>query len=313
MTSAPDSLRIAFLGNAAWSVPALAAVAESRHQVVFVGTRPDRPGRRGGAPVATPVAQATKQRGLRLYQAERSPELLAPLIAAQPDLLVVVAFGELLGPEVLSVAPAVNLHFSLLPAFRGASPVQSALLEGATRTGISIIALDEGMDTGPVYAERSVDIDPAEDAGSLGERLAELGAAVLVEVLDAIAAGTADPQPQSEHGVSVAQKFTTQDRAIIWNEPADRIVNRVRAFAPAPGAVTTLRDVTLKVLRAEVCAGQGIPGTVIDAGAAEGPVVAAGRDAVRLLRVAPAGRPQMSGADLVRGGGLSDGEDLSRG
>jgi methionyl-tRNA formyltransferase len=236
----------------------------------------------------------------------------------EPDAIVVVAYGELLTPEVLDVPSlgTLNLHFSLLPRWRGAAPVQRAILEGDEVTGVSVMLIDEGLDTGPVLDRAEVAVGD-DDAGALGERLAALGAPMVVESLRHLEAGTARPVAQDDAAATSAAKLAIEERTIDWRHPAASIVRRVRALAPAPGATTTFRGAPLKVLRAEVgTGGERMLTSVAPRGEfildPDGvPTVAAGDGQVRLLEVAPAGRARMSGADWARGARLQPGEQLT--
>lgn len=298
------ALRVAYLGNDVWSVPPLEAIARSGHELVRVVTRVPRPGRRGGPDVPTPVAEAARALRAPLAEVEsvRHGRGLETLAEEAHDVLAVVAYGEILPPEVLgfpAIAP-VNLHFSLLPALRGASPVQSALLLGLTETGVTTIVMDEGLDTGDVLLQERATIEAADDAGSLGERLAALGGRVLVRTLDRLSAGTAGRTPQDASRATYARKLVAADRRIDWSRPAIDVVNLVRALAPDPAATTTFRASPLKLLRATAVEGSGEPGAVVDVDR-DGPVVAAGAGAVRILELAPAGRTRMPAAAFVNG------------
>ncbi|MDP9331386.1 MAG: methionyl-tRNA formyltransferase [Actinomycetota bacterium] len=312
------TIRLAFLGNDRWSVPSLEALAASdRVEVALVVTNPPRPAGRGSAVRATPVADAARASGLALLETAgvRSGEGFAALEAAAPDALVVVAYGQLLSGAVLRLPPlgAVNVHFSLLPRWRGASPVQRALMAGDPTTGVSVMVVDEGLDTGPILATHEVPIAPDDDAGSLGARLATLGGILLVGALIQLGAGTATPLAQGETGVTLAPKLTPQERWIDWTQDASAIVSRVRALSPEPGASTLANGATLKVFRAE--AGRTAleagtrPGTLLGVGA-DGVTVAAAGGAVRLLEVAAAGRKRMSAAEWSRGARVSAGDLL---
>lgn len=313
MTGDP-SLRVTFLGDHEWSVPSLQRLAESRHEVVRVITRPPRPGRRGGDPVPNPVADAA--RGLRSPLAEvetvRAGEGFAALADPEPDVLVVVAYGEILPEQLLAIPAiaAVNVHFSLLPELRGASPVQAALLQGMERTGVTTMLMDAGLDTGPVLRQRAETIAAVDDAGSLGGRLARIGAELLVETIDDLASGTARPSPQDESRATYAPKLGGDRRRIDWALPAGAIVNLIRAFAPDPGALAAFRGRPLKVVRAGVAAASGAPGTIAEVGP-EGFVVAAAQGGVRILEVAPAGRRRMTAAEFARGHRPQPGEPLT--
>jgi methionyl-tRNA formyltransferase len=306
------TLRLAFLGNDAWSVPSLETIApDPALEVTLVVTNPPKPAGRGSALTPTPVAEAARAMGLPLQEVPgvREDPGLAALRGAGPDVLVVVAYGQILSAEVLGIGAggAMNLHFSLLPRWRGAAPVQHALLAGETTTGVTVLRMDEGVDTGPVLARREEPIGDQDDAGSLGGRLATIGAAVLVEVLREIAAAPARDRGtvQDDRLATFAPRPGADDRRLDWTGPAGAVVRRVRAFAPDPATTTTFRDEPLKVLRAEV-ATEGSPdptagpGTILAADG-RGVTVAAGEGSVRLVEVAPAGRKRMSAVDWGRG------------
>jgi len=307
------SLGLVFLGNDRWSVPSLRAIAASGHRVIRVVTRVPKPAGRGNALTPTPVATAAREADLPLLEVETVKEGpgLDALRADAPDVLVVVAYGEILPPRVLSlsiVAP-VNLHFSLLPRFRGASPVQTALLEGVRETGVTTIVMDEGTDSGAVLLQRPEPVRPDDDAGSLGDRLAEAGAGLLVESLERLAAGDVEPTPQDESRATFTTPIRAADRILRWDAPARALVNRVRAMAPEPGASTAFRGEPLKVLRAETTDAGGEPGTIA-AVDADGFVVATADGGLRPLELAPAGRKRMRGADFVNGYRPAAGERL---
>jgi methionyl-tRNA formyltransferase len=297
------SARIAFLGNDAWSVPSLTALAES-FEVVLVVTANPKPAGRGNRPTRTPVAIVADGRSLPLAEVEtaRAGPGFERLSAAAPDVLAVVAYGELLPADVLALpalAP-VNLHFSLLPALRGASPVQSALRLGLDRTGVTTIVMDAGLDTGPIVLQREEEIRPQDDAGTLGERLARAGAGVLVESVDLIVSGRAAPRPQNDAAATYAPRLGPEDRRLDWSIPASSLVNLCRALSPEPAATTRFRGRPLKVHRAEVAEADGEPGRIVSV-TRTGIVVATSRGGLRPLDVAPAGRRRMSGGDFVNG------------
>jgi methionyl-tRNA formyltransferase len=307
-------LRVAYLGNDAWSVPPLEAIAASAHHVATVVTRVPRPGRRGAGDAPTPVADAARRLRLPLVEVEtvRTGEGFEALARAASDVLVVVAYGEILPPSVLAlptVAP-INLHFSLLPALRGASPVRTALRLGLDETGVTTMVMDEGLDTGDVLLQAREPIRDGDDAGTLGDRLARVGGDVLVRTLDALSADSAPRIPQDDANATYTRKLTSADRRIDWTQPAEDIVNLVRALAPDPAATATFRDAGLKVFRARAVEGAGPPGVVLDIGR-DGVVVAAGQRAVRILELAPAGRSRMTADDFVNGFHPAAGERLS--
>ncbi len=309
-----DPIRVVFLGNDAWSVAPLAALADAEPAIhlALVETRDPRPGRRGSSQVPTPVAALARRRGLPLLETPtvRSGLGLARLRDARPDVIAVVAYGELLPPEVLgaSALGAVNLHFSILPRWRGAAPIQRAIMAGDTATGVTTMLMDEGLDSGPVLEQREEAIRPDDDAGSLGDRLSAIGARLLVESIQGLADGSGRPRPQTGVPTS-APKITADDRPLDWSQEASSIVRRIRALSPSPGATTGFRGAPLKVLRAEAVVDRAEPGVVA---AVEGAaiVVGAGEGSVRLLEVAPAGRSRMSGGDLARGARLAAGDRL---
>ncbi|MGE5460636.1 MAG: methionyl-tRNA formyltransferase [Solirubrobacterales bacterium] len=308
------SLRVAFLGNDAWSVPSLAALARSAHFVVAVATAEPKPAGRGNELTPTAVADEADRLGLPLIQTStvKTGPGFKDLSAAVPDVLAVVAYGELLTPNVLhlpTIAP-VNLHFSLLPELRGAAPVQTALLAGLERTGVTTMVMDKGLDTGPVILQREEPISPDDDAGTLGARLAEIGAELLVQTIDMLAAGPVAPKPQDPSLATLAPKFGPADRVLDWTNPAALLVNLVRALAPEPAATTTFRQEGLKVFRAEAVGGiEGEPGRIVEV-AKEGVVVATAEGGFLPLVVAPAGKRAMSVRDFVNGHRPEIGERL---
>jgi methionyl-tRNA formyltransferase len=296
------------MGNDAWSVPTLEALAQAEDvDVVLVVTNPARPAGRGSKLTPTPVADVARRLGLPLAETEttRDEAFLERLRAIAPDATVVVAYGELLSPDVLRAARlgSLNLHFSLLPRWRGASPVQHAILAGDLVTGVTVMLMDEGLDTGPVLVRGEVPIRSDDDSGSLGERLATLGAEMVIEVMHRFAIGeVVTPSPQEgSSSPAFAPKLGPADRVVHWRQPAEVIVRRIRAFAPDPGATTTWRGEDFKLLRAEEAgSAQGDPGTVVEADR-NSVTIAAGSGAVRLLEVARAGRRRMSGGEWARG------------
>jgi methionyl-tRNA formyltransferase len=306
-------MRVAFLGNDQWSVPSLEAVANSSHPVVLVETRDPRPAGRGGRPRPSPVAQTARRLDLPLLEVPtvREGRGLEALRETAPDVVAVVAYGEILPEEVLTLARVapVNVHFSLLPALRGADPVRRAIVEGESRTGVTTMRMDAGLDTGPVLLQESTEIGEEEDTGSLGERLARLGGELLVRTLDGLATGEVQERPQDPSRATMAPKLKAEEEWIDWTDDADRVVRLVRALSPEPGARTRFRGRSLKVLRARAVEGGGEPGSILEA-SKERLVVGAGRGAVVLDDVIPEGRRRMSGADFARGQRPEVGERL---
>ncbi|GAB3804003.1 methionyl-tRNA formyltransferase [Micromonospora zhanjiangensis] len=244
-------MRLVFAGTPAVAVPALDAIAASGHELVAVVTRPDAPAGRGRGLSRSPVGAWADERGVEVLtpRRPREPDFLARLAEIAPDCVPVVAYGALVPPAALAV-PAhgwINLHFSLLPAWRGAAPVQHAVLHGDEVTGASVFQLEEGLDTGPVFGTVTDEVRPTDTAGDLLGRLADSGAGLLVAVLDAIEAGSALAEPQPADGVSLAPKLTVEDGQVRWSDPAFAVDRRIRACTPAPGAWTTFRGDRVKL------------------------------------------------------------------
>jgi len=308
-------MRLVFAGTPAVTIPALQAIAGSRHELVAVVTRPDAPAGRGRKLVRSPAGAWADERGIEVLtpQRPREPEFQARLRELAPDCVPVVAYGALVPPSALEIPKHgwVNLHFSLLPAWRGAAPVQHAVLHGDEVTGASVFELEAGLDTGPVYGTLTEQIRPDDTSGDLLERLATEGAGLLVAVLDAIEAGTARAHPQPADGVTMAPKVTVEDARIRWNDPAFAVDRRVRACTPAPGAWTTLRDERLKLGPVRPIAngprlGPGdllVERSQVLAGTATTPVV--------LGDVRPAGKKAMAATDWARGTRIQPGERLT--
>jgi methionyl-tRNA formyltransferase len=307
-------VRVAFLGNDTWSVPTLEALAGAPDVDVAVAiTNPPRPAGRGATLRPTAVADASQALGVPVLEVDgvRDGPGLEALRRVLPDALVVVAYGHLLPRSVLEIprVGTINLHFSLLPRWRGAAPVQRAILEGDRTTGVSVMLLDEGLDTGPVVATLEEPIRPDDDAGTLGARLARLGAPLVLDALRALEGGTASPVAQDESRATAAPKLAPHERRIDWTASAEAIERRVRALAPAPGATTIFRESPIKLLRARARpeAPGGDPGTIgLDPGGV--PTITAGEGAVELVEIAPSGRRRMSGADWARGARPEPGE-----
>jgi methionyl-tRNA formyltransferase len=323
-------VRVVYLGTPAAAVPPLQALLASSHQVVAVVTRPDRPrDHQRGALAPSPVKQAAVAAGLPVLEPRsgRDPELPAQLAAFGADIGCACAFGYLLPPEVLAAFPngIVNLHFSLLPAYRGAAPVQRALLDGAAVTGVTTFLIDAGMDTGPLLLAAEVPVHPDEDAGALTARLAEVAGRLAVETLDALESGQVQLRPQPRAGVSLAPKVRPEEARLDFTRPAGELANAVRAFTPVPGAWTTHRGRRLKVTRARPAPGgpwgalSAPPedrGGLAQGRLAVGPggrlLVGAADRPLELVEVRPEGRRAMSGAEFARGARLGPEEWLGR-
>jgi methionyl-tRNA formyltransferase len=282
----------------------------SRMDVSLVVTRAPRPAGRGSKLRRTDVALEAAGLGLELREVEAigDEEGVELLRRSSPDAIAVVAYGEILPAEVLSLARCVNLHFSLLPRWRGAAPVQRAIMAGDTATGVTTILMDEGLDTGPLLMSGSIEIEPSDDAGSLGSRLAEEGADLLARTL--LSLDDLEPQPQSGEPTS-APKLTPTDRIVDWTNPAVREARRVRALSPEPGASTNFRGRTLKIYAALVQPRDEDrrPGQVIET-RGDRLIVACGEDALAISSLGSEGRTRMAAADWLRGARLDVGETL---
>jgi methionyl-tRNA formyltransferase len=299
-------LRIAFAGTPHFALPALRALLASRHHVVGVLTQPDRPAGRGRELRASPVKLlASTQPGLPIAQPAtlKTSEGRAALHAWSPDLLVVVAYGLILPAPVLLLPRmgCLNIHGSLLPRWRGAAPIQRALLAGDTETGITIMQLDEGLDTGPMLLERRHPIGLHDTAGDLHDVLAELGAAALLEAIEGLAAGTMLPRAQPGAGVTYAAKIEKAEARIDWKQEATQLDRQIRAFNPWPVAETQFAGESLRVLRASVADTQSHeaePGTVLGL-AEDGLRVACGRGVLAVRELQRAGKRPVSARDFA--------------
>jgi methionyl-tRNA formyltransferase len=309
-------VRLVFAGTPAVAVPTLQALLDSpRHDVVAVVTRPDRPAGRGPHVAASPVKDVATAAGVEVLTPERpgEPEFLDRLRDLAPDCCPVVAYGALVPRTALDVPGHgwVNLHFSVLPAWRGAAPVQHSLLAGDDVTGATTFQLEAGLDTGPVYGVMTTTVGAHETAGELLERLAVDGAGLLAATLDGIEDDTLTAQPQPTEGISLAPKLKPGDARVTWSHPASSIDRRVRACTPEPGAWTTFRGKRLGLgavriaadMRSEVIP----PGEVRDLGK-DGVVVGTGSMPIRLGLVRPEGKPDRSAEEWARGARLVAGE-----
>jgi methionyl-tRNA formyltransferase len=311
------SVRVAFLGNDPWSVPSLEAIfGEPELEVAVVITNPPKPAGRGSRPTRTAVAGSAERIGVPFAEVDdvRSGAGFEALLSAAPDVVVVVAYGRILTRETLELGTygAINLHFSLLPRWRGAAPVQHALLAGDASTGVTVMRMDEGLDTGPILNQLIEEVRPEDDAGSLGARLAHDGAMLLTGVLRMLPRGGVPARPQDDTLATAAPRLRPEDRILDWSSPAEELVRRVRALAPEPAAATRFRDEPLKVLAAAVDPHpwtDAAPGEIVSADD-RGVLVSASSGGVRLIDVAPAGRRRMSAAAWARGARFGSDERL---
>ncbi len=302
-----DSLRLIFMGTPSFAVPALAALVEAGHEVIGVFTQPDRRSGRGRRLVASPVKEFAQSRGMMVFQSaslREDAEARRRIADLGPDAIVVAAYGLFLPSDTLA-APrlgCLNIHPSLLPRHRGPSPVATAVLEGDAITGVTIMLLDEGMDTGPILAQRETAIAPDEFCDALTARLFDIGARLLIESLEKWNAGGITPIAQREEEATITRRLRREDGLIDWNRSARELARKVRAFTPWPGTFTRWNGKTLKILRA-VPSDSGLgadPGTVVNTGG--GNIAAAtGLGSLRLIEVQAEGRRPSPAADFARG------------
>jgi methionyl-tRNA formyltransferase len=306
LNTAKRSLRLGFAGTPPFAIPALDALAHSRHTITGVFTQPDRPAGRGRALHPSAVKQRALALGLAVHQplSFKTPDALTLLRDLQVDALVVVAYGLILPPSVLALPRlgCFNIHASLLPRWRGAAPIQRAVLAGDAMTGITIMRMEAGLDTGPMLAVREEAIADHDTAATLHDRLAQLGGELLVETLDAIAEGQGCETPQPTIGVTYAEKIHKPEALMDWSEDASQLARQVRAFNPWPIAETQWDGTQLRVWDAQpadAAAELGPPGTVI-AASGDGIEVACGRGALRVLRLQLAGRKAVNAQEFIK-------------
>ena len=292
-------MRIVFVGTSAFAVPSLQALVAAGHEVPLVVTQPDRPGHRLRL-TPPPVKRAAEELGLPVFQPERirEPEAIERLSAERPELMVVVAYGQIIPRRVLEIPPrgVINVHASLLPEHRGAAPIAHAIRRGDRLTGVTIMQMDEQLDHGPVLTRREVEIGTHENAAELADRLARLGADLLVETLARLDEIT--PQEQDHARATLAPKLSREDGELDWDRPAAEIDRAVRAFQPWPGVTLPFAGERVKVLRGRPVPGQGRPGEVLGVGD-DGVVVAAAEGAYRLEEVQVPGKRPEAASSLV--------------
>lgn len=300
--------RLVFIGTPDFAVPTLEALVEARFvDVVGVVAQPDRPAGRGRQLLPPPVKNTASKYGLPLFQPRslRTPEAVAQLVAWEPDIIVVAAFGQILRQDVLDLPPygCLNVHASLLPRWRG-NPIAAAILAGDEVTGVTIMRMDAGLDTGPILAQREEPIRPDDAQATLEERLAQVGAELLIETLPPYLSGDLLPQPQPEEGVTYAGRLCKEDARLDWSRPAVELARQVRAFNPWPGAFTTLHGKRLKVLRAVPLPewrGDAPPGTIVALDDGMCIAIVTGKGALRLEDVQLAGKRSMDIATFLCG------------
>ena len=295
-------MRAAFLGTPAFAVPTLERMVAAGHEVVCVVTQPDRPRGRGQQPAAPPVKEAALRLGLPTFQPERvrRPEAVEHLRGLGVEVMVVVGYGQIIPQVVIDIPPhgIINVHASLLPKYRGAGPIQWAIVNGESRTGVTTMRINAGLDTGDMLLKAETDIGPDETAIELGGRLSTMGADLLVETLAGLAAGTITPEPQNDAEATFAPLLKKEDGRIDWTQPAVAIHNRVRGLQPWPGAFATFRGNPLHVWKTRVGEAAGVPGHVLRT---KPLTVACGAGAAECLELQLEGRKRMAAADFVNG------------
>jgi methionyl-tRNA formyltransferase len=306
-------MRVVFAGTPEFAVAPLDALVSAGHELATVLTQPDRPAGRGLAATASPVKRAAASRGIPVLQPAslRDGATQTELRELAPDVLVVAAYGLILPQAVLDLPRfgALNIHASLLPRWRGAAPIQRALLAGDSVTGVCIMQMEAGLDTGPVLLREALPILPQDTAGTLHDRLAALGAKLIVAALEGLARGTLQPTPQPSEGVTYAAKLAKDEARIDWQRSAAEIERQVRAFNPAPGATARMRGAELKVWGANTIAAHGAPGRIL-AVEPEGIVVACGDGGLRLEGLQRPGGKRLPAAAFVRGFPLAAGDQF---
>lgn len=305
-------MKVIFWGTPAFSLPALRALGDEGHDVVAVVTQPDRPAGRGRELTPSPVKVEAERGLIPVLQPEkaRGDEFIAQLRAFDADISVVVAYGQILKPEVLAVPRlgSVNIHGSLLPALRGAAPVQWAIIHGLEMSGVTIMQMDAGLDSGPMLLRVEEPIVADESACELGDRLAEIGAEALVEALALIESNGLVPEAQDHAGATYAPKLSRETARLDWSLPAAGVSRWIRGLDDVPGAWSPLgARGAVKLFRPKLEDGSGEPGTVLDAGDA-GVLIACGTGAVRVTEVQPPGKRRMAAGEWVRGRGVAVGD-----
>jgi methionyl-tRNA formyltransferase len=303
-------MRLAFAGTPQFAERSLEAILSAGHDVALVLTQPDRPAGRGLQPSQSAVKRFALKHELEVFQPTSlsEPASLDRIVHARPEVLVVAAYGLILPQATLdsAVLGALNIHASLLPRWRGAAPIQRAILAGDRESGITIMKMDAGLDTGPIVEQRVVPIAEDDDAGTLHDRLAALGAEMIVAALRALETGHASYTPQPATGVTYARKIGKSELTLDWSRPARELSRAVRAFRPVPGAASTLAGFSVKVWEAHDTAGSGEPGCTL-AAHRHGIVIACGQGALAVTRLQRAGGKRLSAEEFLRGHAIGPG------
>ncbi len=296
-------MNVIFIGTTPLGVPTLRALSE-KHRISAVFTQPDRPAGRGLVLTPPPIKRAALELGLPVYQPEKINRKVEFIKTLNPDVIVVVAFGQFLSKKLLAVPPwgCINLHASLLPKYRGAAPIQWAIINGETVTGLTTFLLNEEMDAGDILLQERVGISEQDTAGTLHDKLAQRGPAIVLQTLAGLEKGTLTPCPQDHSQATFAPKIESTLGQIDWAQSARKIFNLIRGLNPSPGAYTFLAGQRLKIYASRVIASTSLfePARVIDFGS-DGPIIRCDEDALELTEVQPAGKRRMSGRDFVNG------------
>jgi methionyl-tRNA formyltransferase len=305
-------MKVLFWGTPEFALPALRALGDEGHEIVGVVTQPDRPAGRGRQPRPSPVKELAVDGMIPVLQPERAfdPAFQAEIRALQPEISVVVAYGQILKPEVLSIPEwgSVNIHASLLPDLRGAAPVHWAIIRGHEESGVTIMQMEAGLDSGPILHQVTEPIRADEAMSDLAMRLAEIGAGALIETLAMIEAGQVSPRPQDHSLATYAPKVDRELARVDWTLPAVEIARWMRGLDSSPGAWSTLNGEPVKLFRPRVEIRPAEPGLVLDTEEEVGILIGAGREAVRVREVQPAGKRRMEAGEWVRGRGVSVGD-----
>lgn len=306
-------MKIIFMGTPDFAAASLEALIASRHEIQAVVTQPDKPKGRKGELTPSPVKVVAEEKGIKVYQPlkVRDEEFVETLRAYNPDVIVVVAFGQIIPLSILKMPKfgCVNIHGSLLPKYRGAAPIQWAVLDGEKETGITTILMDEGIDTGDILLKKTIQIDTDETSGSLFDKLMALGAETILETLDELEKGNLTPTKQGESPTAYAKMLTKAMGLIDFTRPAKELDCFVRGMDPWPSAYTLLSGKTLKLWKVRAVEGSGKAGSVIDIGK-ESFTIACGEGAIEVLEVQLEGKKRMSAGDFLKGSTLNIGQEL---
>ncbi|MEO2068158.1 MAG: methionyl-tRNA formyltransferase [Desulfurobacteriaceae bacterium] len=292
------------MGTPDFAVPSLKALFDAGYEIPLVITQPNRPVGRGKKLTPPPVKVVAKELGIPVYQPEKvkgNKELLEKLKEISPDIIVVAAYGRILPDEILELPKfkCLNVHASLLPEYRGASPIQSALLDGKEKTGVTIMLISSELDSGDIISQEELKIEKDDNAKTLHDKLSKLGAKLLVETIPLYVSGKLKPYPQDHSKATYCKPITKDMGKIDWKLPAEKIFNMVRAFTPWPSAYTSFNGKRIKITKAKVVEGEGVPGEVIKTD--NELVIATGNKALKILNLKPEGRKEISGEEFIRG------------